>query len=397
MDHPILFVDDNPVILKTIEVAFANEPHPLLTATGGEAALALVQSHHPHVIVSDLRMEGMDGLTLLHHARQLDPHFIGMIFTAYLDLDSVMQAVSDDAVWRYIAKPWQDSRELVMAVHNAIELFEARAARHHAEEQLARAERLAALGHLVTGIAHQFNNINVGIMGYTQMALADPQLTPETRDHLEHVQVFAKRASEIVKDLSAFSDQSQLWGFARADLTRLTGEVLDRFGKSLAEAGVHLHRELRSTPPVEVNGGLVKQLLANFITNALHATEGRPERTIRIESGSDGGRVFVRVVDNGCGIPAKYLGRIFDPFYTTKGPQAPVGSPQAALPGVGLGLSLCQTIARNHNGEITVTSEEGKGSAFTFWLPTAEPCGPEAKAATRHTPISLTGHGDERR
>jgi len=372
MEHPILFVDDNPVILKTIEVAFAREPYPLLTATSGEAALAIVQSHRPHVIVSDLRMEGMDGLTLLRKARKFDPHFVGMIFSAYMDLDCIMQAVSEDAVWRYIAKPWQDSRELVVAVNNAIELYEARMARHHAEEQLARAERLAALGHLVTGIAHQFNNINVGIMGYTQMALASPELNAETKDHLQHIHIFAKRASQIVKELSAFSDQSQMWGFSRADLTHIAEEVLDLFGKTMASEEIRLESTLRPTPSVEVNVGLVKQLLANFITNAAHATVGQAARTVRLETGCEGERVFVRVSDNGCGIPKKYRARIFDPFYTTKGAQAPNGSPQATLPGVGLGLSLCQTIAQNHNGEITVASEVGKGSTFTFWLPTAD-------------------------
>lgn len=372
MQHPILFVDDNPVVLKTIEVAFAREPHPLLTATSGEAALALVKSHHPHVIVSDLRMEGMDGLTLLHKARKLDPHFVGMIFTAYMDIDCIMQAVSDDAVWRYIAKPWQDSRELIIAVKNAIELYETRIAKHHAEEQLARAERLAALGHLVTGIAHQFNNINVGIMGYTQMALADRKIAAETRDHLEHIQLFAKRGTQIVKELSAFSDQSQLWGFSRTDLTHLTEETLSLFEKNLASEGVRIERALQPTPMVEANVGLVKQLLANFLINASHATAGKNERLVRIETGTEGERAFVRISDNGCGIPKKYLARIFDPFYTTKGAQAPSGSPQATLPGVGLGLSLCQTIAQNHDGEITVTSEVGKGSTFTFWLPIAQ-------------------------
>ncbi|HSR37006.1 MAG TPA: response regulator, partial [Desulfurivibrionaceae bacterium] len=292
MEHPILFVDDNPVILKTIEVAFAREPHPLFTATDGEAALALVQSRHPHVIVSDLRMEGMDGLTLLRKARQLDPHFVGMIFTAYMDLDCIMQAVSEDAVWRYIAKPWQDSRELVVAVNNAIELYEARMARHHAEEQLSRAERLAALGHLVTGIAHQFNNINVGIMGYTQMALANAELPTETKDHLQHIQVFAKRATQIVRELSAFSDQSQMWGFSRADLTHLTEEVLGLFKNTLANEGIRLENGLRPTPTVEVNVGLIKQLLANFITNVVHVILGKTKRMVRIESGVEGERAF---------------------------------------------------------------------------------------------------------
>jgi len=280
-----------------------------------------------------------------------------------------MQAVSEEAVWRYIAKPWQDNRELLIAVRNAIQFREAQAARHQTEELSTRAERLAAMGHLVTGIAHQFNNINVGIMAYTQMALTDPALSAGTRDHLEHIQIFAKRGAQIVKELSAFSDRSQLRGFSSTDLTRLTEEVLGLFEKPFAEQGIRLEHNLLPTPAVKINAGLIKQLLSNIVTNAAHATLGKPVRTVQVATGQEGKRVFVKIGDNGCGIPHQHLTRIFDPFYTTKGAQAPAGSPQATLPGVGLGLSLCQTIAQNHGGEITVTSIEGQGSEFTFWLP----------------------------
>ena len=94
MPKTVLFVDDNPVILKTIELAFAKEEYTLLLAGNGEEALRLVGETSPQVIVSDLRMNGMNGLEFLHRAREKNPFFVGMIFTAYLDIDSIMQAVS---------------------------------------------------------------------------------------------------------------------------------------------------------------------------------------------------------------------------------------------------------------------------------------------------------------
>ena len=134
MDLSVLFVDDNPVILKTIETAFAREQYHLLLAESGEQGLDLVAKHQPSVRVTDLRMPGMDGLEFLARARKISNNWIGMIFSAYMDMDSIMEAVSHEHVWRYIIKPWKDNRELVLAVRNALQLLEEKRARRLAEE-----------------------------------------------------------------------------------------------------------------------------------------------------------------------------------------------------------------------------------------------------------------------
>ena len=373
MPQTVLFVDDNPVILKTIELAFATEEYTVLLASSGEEALRLVDEETPQVIVSDLRMPGgMNGLEFLHRARQTNHFFVGMIFTAYLDLDCIMQAVSEEAVWRYIAKPWQDNRELVMAVRNGFQYHEAMASRRQAEEQLQRGERLAALGHLVAGIAHQFNNIDVGILGYVQMALHHKDLPDEVRQQLEQVRIFSKRGTEIVRELTTFSDQSAQWGFANGSLTDTAVEALSFCRKEMEAAGIQIETEFAQPCDAVLNFGLVKQLVMNLIRNAAHATLGKEQRTVRIETGRQDNHVFVRVTDNGCGIPKQYLPKIFDPFFTTKGAQAAPGSAQASVSGVGLGLSLSQTVAQAHHGEITVQSTPDKGSCFTFSLPGAQ-------------------------
>ncbi|MDG4475274.1 sensor histidine kinase [Thiovibrio frasassiensis] len=371
MRQTVLFVDDNPVILKTIELAFAKEEYEVLLASSGEEALRLVEEDTPQVIVSDLRMTGMSGMEFLHQARQRNHFFVGMIFTAYLDIDSIMQAVSDEAVWRYITKPWQDNRELVMAVRNAFQYHEAMTFRRQADEQLQRAERLTALGHLVAGIAHQFNNIDVGILGYVQMALLHKELPEEVRQQLEQVRVCAKRGTEIIKELSTFSDQNAQWGFTCGSLTDTVIEAISFCRKELESAGVQIETELAEECTAVLNFGLVKQLVMNLIRNAAHATLGKKPPTIRIETGRQEENVFVRVTDNGCGISKAYLPKIFDPFFTTKGAQAAPGSEQAAVSGVGLGLSLSQTVAQAHRGLITVHSTPNKGSCFTFSLPKA--------------------------
>lgn len=370
MSRTVLFVDDNPVILKTIQVAFANEDYNVLLAKSGKEGLRLIQEHHPSVIVTDLRMPEMDGLELLKKAREINNNWLGMIFTAYMDVGSVMQAVGQDYVWRYIVKPWKDNRELVLAVRNALQLQEEKLARQRAEELAAKNERLAGLGRLIAGMAHQFNNINVGIIGYAQMAQKYGSLPEEVEDCLEKINAFARRATEVVKDLSVFTDQSSKVGVAQANLSAIASDALFLLKKDMDETGIIVEKLFDEIPNIAVDSDLIRQVIFNLLENAQHALlDKEEERKIILETGKQEERVFVRIIDNGSGISKKHLSKIFEHFFTTKGAQAPEGSPNIHIPGVGLGLSLAQIIVNSHNGELTVESEEGKGSEFTLWLP----------------------------
>lgn len=369
MPRTVLFVDDNPVILKTIRLAFANEDYKLLFANSGKEGLALVEEHHPSVIVTDLRMPEMDGLEFLKKARELNHNWLGMIFTAYMDVGSVMQAVGQDYVWRYIVKPWKDNRELVLAVRNALQLQEEKLARQRAEELVAKKERLAGLGRLIAGMAHQFNNINVGIIGYAQMAQKYGSLPVEVEDCLEKINAFAQRATEVVKDLSVFTDQSSKTGVARSNLSAVANDAIFLLKKDMEEEGIIVETHFEKIPDIALDSDLIRQVVFNLLENAQHALLDKEDRKILLETGKEEERVFVRIIDNGCGISKKHLSNIFEHFFTTKGTQASAGSSNMHIPGVGLGLSLAQIIIKSHNGELTVESEEGKGSQFTVWLP----------------------------
>lgn len=369
MNQHVLFVDDNPVILKTIETAFAREEYPILLADNGDEALSLVAEHQPRVIVSDLRMPGMDGLTFLKHAREMSDTWVGMIFSAYMDIDSIMEAVGEEYVWRYIIKPWKDNRELILAVQNALQYYEEQQARRRAEEQLLRNERLAGLGRLVSGLAHQFNNINVGIVGYTQMAQKYGPLQDEVTECLDKIMAFSKRATEVIKDLAVFTDNSADKGISLCSVSDIANDALMSIQKEIDEAGVVVESRFGASQKLHLDYRLIRQVVYNLLENALHATLEKDFRKISLQTGEDHGRIFIRVIDNGCGIPEKQLSKIFEHFYTTKGNQSPSDSPLANIRGVGLGLSLAQIIARIHNGELSVESEEGEGTEFTLWLP----------------------------
>jgi len=368
MKRAVLFVDDNPVTLKSIEIAFANEPCQVLLAQSGAEGLAIVKREHPGVIVSDLRMPGMNGLEFLRTARSIYDNWIGMIFSAYQDITSVTQAVKEECVWRYITKPWADSRELVIAVNNAMQYLEAREARRHAEEILARTKHLAGIGQLAAGIAHQFNNINVCIIGYAQMAKFKENLSPELNEYFEKITRAARRATEIINDLLNFSNYSSK-RFAPYDLSLVVRDSLALLQKDLEREEAKVETNLVPTSKVDVDYGLIRLLVCHLVNNAWQATVGGYDRTIHLETGEKGDRVYVTVRDRGCGITPANLPKIFDPFFSTKGVHAEPDSPEASLPGVGLGLSMSHTIAESHGGELTVKSVPGQGAAFTLFLP----------------------------
>jgi signal transduction histidine kinase len=369
MNHSVLFVDDNPVILKAVQIAFAKESYAIFVAESGEQGLVIAEKERPSVIVADLRMPGMNGIEFLHQARAIYDDWIGIIFSAHSDLDSIVAAVNDEVVWRYIIKPWADGRELVMAVNNAIQYLEAKKAKIHAEEVSSRSKHLAALGRLSSGIAHQFNNINVCIIGYAEMAkMKENALPPNILEYLEIITKSARRATEIINDLQNFSNYSSN-KFSPHNISEVAKDAISMLQKELDNNGILVDKKFKSQLTVDVDYGLIRLLITNLINNAWQATIGGYAPEIFIETGEEDGRVFIKVADKGCGIPQKHVLKIFEPFFSTKGVHADPESPEAAFRGVGLGLSMSNTIAESHGGRLLVESEPGKGSTFTLWLP----------------------------
>lgn len=369
MKHTVLFVDDNPVILKAVQVAFAKESCRILVAESGEKGLVIAEKERPSVIVSDLRMPGMNGIEFLHQARALYDDWIGIIFSAHSDLDSIVAAVNDEVVWRYMIKPWADGRELVMAVNNAVQYLEAKKAKLHAEEVVSRSKHLAALGRLSSGIAHQFNNINVCIVGYAEMAkMKENALPPNILEYLEIITKSARRATEIIKDLQNFNNYSSN-KFSPHNISEVAKDAISMLQKELDNKGIAVVKKFKSRSKVDMDYGLVRLLITHLVHNAWEAALGDYEPRIFVETGEEERRVFVKVTDKGRGISRDHLEKIFEPFFSTKGVHAEPGSPEAELRGVGLGLSMSNTITESHGGRLVVTSEPGKGSAFTLWLP----------------------------
>ncbi|HVV82252.1 MAG TPA: ATP-binding protein [Kofleriaceae bacterium] len=230
------------------------------------------------------------------------------------------------------------------------------------QAQLVQADRLAALGVLAAGVGHEINNPLTYVAGNLDLALEMLDGAAPVREIIAEARDGARRIADIVRTLTTFS---------RADSgeTKLVDvrAVLDgalRIADVEIRHRARLVRAFATIPPVRASESQVGQVLLNVLLNAAQAIrEGTPDaHEIRIATAVDAhGRVTVTVADTGAGIAAEHLGRVFDPFFTTR----PVGS------GTGLGLSICHGIVQKLGGEITIASELGRGTVVSIVLPAA--------------------------
>ena len=230
------------------------------------------------------------------------------------------------------------------------------------EAQLRHSQKMEAIGQLAGGIAHDFNNILTIIQGFAMTLLEGEQDPAARRTATQHIVEASERAAGLTRQLLAFG-RRQIMQPQYVDLNELVTSLAKMVRRVLGE-DIDLQLVLSARPlGIHADPGLIDQVLMNLVINARDAMPSGG--LLRIETASrsstEGAQVVVRVVDNGTGIPASTLPRIFDPFYTTKD----------AGKGSGLGLATAFGIVAQHAGRIDVTSQVGHGTTFEVVLPAA--------------------------
>ena len=224
--------------------------------------------------------------------------------------------------------------------------------------RLLQAEKMAAVGQLAGGVAHEINNPLGGILAFAQLMSQDER--PEAdRESLRLIQDAAMRAKRIVESLLRFSRRPRHDERDEVDLAKLAEDALFLMQAQLKEGKVEIVRHL-DRALVVANGNQIQQILVNLLVNALQAI-GHQGRITVTTGPSEPGMVQLSVADDGPGVPPELAGRIFEPFFTTK----PEGQ------GTGLGLSICYRIAEEHGGSIRHEPVAGGGASFIVELPAA--------------------------
>lgn len=252
--------------------------------------------------------------------------------------------------------------------------------RSHMEEKLIRSSKLAALGTLAAGIAHEFNNILTAMLGYAELGLFTKDLE-KMKKALEVVVKSSARAKNITDNLLTFARKHESKrGYA--NIREAVDTSISLVKREFEKNNIRIVRKFSRVPRTFCNVGQISDVCLNLLTNARDAMRPKGGKLI-VELRNRDGYIELKFIDTGCGISPKLKERIFEPFVTTKGPLG--GSPEK---GTGLGLSVSYGIIRNHNGTIEVESEENKGSVFTIKLPVIKKPLKDAKISRGYKRVS---------
>jgi two-component system NtrC family sensor kinase len=407
-DRRILIVDDEEAV-RTLFAVSLSERYECATAADTQEALQVLAAQQFALVISDVQMPGLSGVELLRKIisdfpdtavimvsgvdrsqRVIDALRIGAF--DYLikpcDLDVLQLRVEQALERRTLLRNGKRYKEN-LEIHNA-ELAAQKAELIHLQAQLLQNEKLASLGQLAGGVAHELNNPAgfiysnmesleqyasglARLMAVYDRALLSPESTaqanaikreikyeevlPELASIIADCREGARRIRDIVMNLRTFSrpDEAEV---KQVDIHAGIDSTIRILSQYYNSDRISLTREYAPLPLIHCFPGQLNQVWMNLLMNAAQAI-GSAQGEVRIETGVKDEMVFVEISDTGSGIRPEDLGKIFDPFFTTK----PVGE------GTGLGLSLSYGIIASHGGTISVESTPGKGTTFTTLIP----------------------------
>jgi C4-dicarboxylate-specific signal transduction histidine kinase len=383
----VLVVDDERDFADLLAERLRTRGMEVHTAYSGQEALDLVRALAPEVVVLDITMPGMSGLETLDAVKAEKPSPEVILLTADSTLDTAVAGMKGGAR-DYLTKP-MDIETLVAAIGEA----EGRRMESLSRQRMAETAKLAALGELATGVAHEINNplqVVLNEVGWIEELLLEAKLEESVQSEimasLELVRSQAGRCKGITSKLLTLRCALDKRG-ATTCLPDLIQTLLKARHERITALGVRIEENWsQELSGLQVPASEWEQVLANVIDNALDALEAvqsagakiTKELVLGLRGDIAEGEMEVAVQDSGCGIEEHLLTRIFEPFFSTK----EVGK------GIGLGLAICHGIIEAMRGSISVRSTPGHGSTFTIKVPMAvhahnEHNGPEEPASAK--------------
>lgn len=373
----ILVIDDEEGIREGCRRALEPERYVVVTAATGPEGLRRLEEEGPFdLALIDLVLPGMRGFDLLKAIRERDPDTICIIITGYATVDLAVQAIKAGA-YDFLTKPFT-ADVLLMTVRHGLErrrlTMEARRLQEierqaqelaHAKEELEKIDRFKTTFMLT--VAHELRAPLTALQSFLNAVLKG-YIPPEEQPQVLHRAIDrTQELLNLVDDLLNLAAVKSQEGTEKRQVLSLA-EVLEKvyplFQAEAGSKGISFEVEIRRRPQVRANPDRMMQVWSNLISNAVRYTPSGGK--VRVVLDEQDGWAIGTVEDTGIGIPPEDQARIFEEFYRT--PQAKELAPH----GTGLGLPLVKNIVEAHGGSIGVESEVGKGSRFTFRLPTAD-------------------------
>ena len=357
----ILLIEDNPGDRRLIREMLAeagNVAFDVQYADRLQAAMECLGQNGVEVILLDLGLPDSQGLETLRKVYAQASEMPIVVLTGLNDEMVGVQAINEGAQ-DYLIKGQVDTQLLRRTIRYAIERKQAEERERRLQVQLSLSNRLASLGLMVEGFAHEINNPLASVIGFAQM-LAYEDIPENAREDVKTIEDNAQRVVDIMTNLLAFARQQKLER-TYINVNDTVMAALEMLGHPLEGSNIIITTRLDpALPSTMADGALLQQAFLNLVINAeteMKLAHGKGNLLIMTELIND--TIQVSFNDDGPGIAQANLVHLFDPFFSTRG----VGQ------GRGLGLSVCYGIIADHNGRINVESQLGKGSLFTVELP----------------------------
>jgi two-component system probable response regulator PhcQ len=376
----ILYVDDEEKSLKYFARAFGDE-FRVFTAASAQAGLKLFEEHANEIglLLTDQRMPGEKGVWLLERARQLRPHVLRLLVTAYADMDAAIAAVNSGAIYKYVTKPW-DPPQLALTLRQGLEFFMVQAER----DQLLRekmsvlrnmmiADRIVSLGLLAAGLSHHIRNSLVAVKTFLDLApakMAEEKTDLEGlrnpdfwKEYHQNVQSQIEKINGLLKDLWTASENNAAAPFAdEVTVHQAVGTALEMFKDQFAARRIEIDNRIPdSLPALHADKPKFCRLFELLLKDELAMLPAGSRVTLSAELQNAGAKpeIVVQISDNGPGLPQEALSVIFDPFVV-----------HGSVPSeYGIHLIACFFIVHHHGGKIEAKSQPGQGTTFILRLP----------------------------
>ena len=391
----VLVVDDEPDVLRSVYDLLRIDYEVVTCQRASEALDHLKAITDVAVILSDQRMPGMTGIELLQQARLIRPETTRLLFTAYADIHTVIDAINHGHVFRYIAKPW-GAEELESVIRQAVERHDMIIEKNQLLAELQTANAKLAEANRLKGIflevaSHELNTPVTVVLGLTdlwKLSLTNDATGPE-RQWVERINAAARRLAKSVQRMFKLVENrefGQTLNLETVELEPLVREAIEELTPYLEARKQRVEVEIEPQfGSIDADSSKIMDILINLLANAIKFTPD--SGTIRVQAQSlEGNPEWVRVVikDEGVGVHPSEQQYLFEPFFTGFDTlHHSSGDYQFGKRGIGLGLCLVKTLVELHGGRVEVQSTPDRGSSFGFLLPRRQPLTVKARTANK--------------